>query len=84
MAGDYELELLGRSLGVFGGHRITGVDSHATGNYCAIYALTDTTIKAGTVGNIDNIAGAVVPQGDTLVGEFTIIHASGDAIFYNK
>jgi hypothetical protein len=82
MAGSYEEELLGRSMGVFGGQRIDG-DGHATGDFCGIHAFTDTTIKAGTIGNIENVVGAVVPQGDTMVGQFTVIHASGDAIFYN-
>ena len=79
----YEEELSARSLGVFGGQRIDG-DGHATGDFCGIHALTDTTIKAGTIGNIENVVGAVVTQGDSLLGEFTVIHASGSAVFYNK
>jgi hypothetical protein len=82
MAGSYEQELLGRSMGEFGGVRFNG-EGHATGNFCGIHALTDTTVKATTIGNIDNIVGAVIPKGDTVVGYFTIVHASGDHIIYN-
>lgn len=88
MADSSTQSFLARSMGSFGGLRING-DGHATGTFCGIHALTDTTIKAGTACNIggasdgtDSLVGAVITQGDTVVGQFTEIHASGDAIFY--
>lgn len=53
-----------------------------TGEYMCVAALTDTTILGSTVGNIDNISGAVVPQGSVLLGEWSVLHVSGDCVLY--
>tara|TARA_B110000495_G_C22840380_1_gene490132 strand:+ start:481 stop:729 length:249 start_codon:yes stop_codon:yes gene_type:complete len=70
-----------KSLGAYGGKRVTG-SSLNTGVYMAVKALTDTTILNSTVGNIDGITGAIIIQGDTLLGQFSVLGLSGDSIIY--
>ena len=61
--------------------RVVG-DQTVSGQFMAIHALDDTTVLAGTVGNIDNLQGAIISLGDVVVGEWTTLHLSGDAIVY--
>lgn len=70
-------------IGAYGGVRKTGTTLN-TGQYFAIKALTDTTISAGTVGNISGLVGAVIIQGDTVVGSWSVLNISGDAILYQR
>jgi hypothetical protein len=71
------------TIGAFGGARKTGVTLN-TGKFFALKALTDTIISPGTNGNISNLAGAVILQGDTIVGNWTVLNISGDAIIYQR
>lgn len=48
----------------------------------AIHALADTTILTNTEGNIDNFVGTVISTGDVIVGEWTTLRISGEAIIY--
>mgnify|MGYP003649492883 CR=1 FL=1 len=71
-----------KQLGGYGGLRVTGTQT-ITGNFMAIHALDDCTIGAGTLGNIDNFSGASITLGDCVVGYWTTIEISGDAIVYH-
>lgn len=71
-----------KSIGAYGGIRVTG-ESLITGNYMAVMAMTDTTILGSTQGNVGNLSGVVVVQGATLLGDWNILHTSGDCIIYN-
>lgn len=81
MAGSSIQSSLLKSLGAFGGQRVTG-EATVTGSFGSIYALTSSTILGNTECNISNISGAVIPQGDTLLGDFSVVHISGDAVLY--
>lgn len=70
-----------KTIGATGGVRIVG-DQTITGSFMAIHALQDCTILSGTEGNIEGFIGAVIVTGDVVVGEWTTIHISGDAIVY--
>jgi hypothetical protein len=51
----------------------------------AIKALgSDVTVLGATVGNIDGISGAIIPQGDLILGEFSVVNCSGDAVIYKS
>ena len=70
-----------KTIGAVGGQRIVG-DQTISGQFMAIHALDETTVLAGTVGNIDGLVNAVISLGDVIVGEWTTLHLSGDAIVY--
>jgi hypothetical protein len=70
-----------KTIGATGGIRIVG-DQTITGHFMAIHALDDCTVLSGTEGNIENFVGASIVLGDVIVGEWTTIHLSGDAIVY--
>jgi hypothetical protein len=70
-----------KTIGATGGKRIVG-DVTISGHFMAIHALDDTTVLAGTVGNIEDFEGATIVLGDVIVGEWTTLHLSGDAIVY--
>lgn len=70
-----------KSIGAKGGIRVTG-ESLITGNFMAIKALEEVTILGSTACNIQNISGAVLAQGDVLLGEFTVANVSGDSVLY--
>jgi len=70
-----------KTVGHYGGERIVG-DQTVSGNFMAIHALADTTVLAGTEGSISGFDGAVIVLGDVIVGEWTTLHLSGDAIVY--
>ena len=70
-----------KQLGGYGGVRVTGTQT-ITGNFMAIHALDDCTIGAGTVGNIENFSTAAITLGDCVVGNWTTIEITGDAIIY--
>lgn len=69
-----------KQLGGYGGERVTS--GSVTGKFMAIHALADTTINAGTTGSISNFVGATVSLGDVIVGEWSVIDLTGDAIIY--
>jgi hypothetical protein len=71
------------TIGAFGGARKTGMSLN-TGKFFALKALTDTIILEGTNGNISNLNNAIILQGDTLVGSWTVLNISGDAIIYQR
>jgi hypothetical protein len=71
-----------KTIGAMGGVRVSSADETVTGNFMAIHAIADTTILANTVGNIDNLVGMVIAAGDVVVGEWTTIRISGEAIIY--
>ena len=70
-----------KQVGHYGGERIVG-DQTVTGKFMAIHALADTAVMAGTEGSIANFVGATIVLGDVIVGEWTTIHLSGEAIVY--
>lgn len=73
-----------KSIGALGGSYVSDT-TLVTGDYMAIKALnSDVTVLGGTVGNIDNISGAIIPKGDVILGEFSVINCSGDAIIYKS
>jgi hypothetical protein len=72
-----------KSLGAFGGQRVTG-EATVTGSFGAIKAMATSTILGNTECNISDISGLVVPQGDTVLGDFYVVHISGDAILYKN
>jgi|11BtaG_2_1085332.scaffolds.fasta_scaffold108472_2 hypothetical protein len=73
-----------KSIGAFGGVYTTGVSLN-TGDYMAIKALgSDVTVLGETVGNINDISGAIIPQGDLILGEFSVVNCSGDAVIYKS
>jgi hypothetical protein len=69
-----------KQVGHYGGERI--VNATVTGKFMAIHALDDCVIGAGTVGSIGNFVGATIVLGDVIVGEWTSIQITGDAIVY--
>lgn len=69
-----------KQVGHYGGERI--IDTTVTGKFMAIHALNDCVIGAGTVGSIGNFVGATIVLGDVIVGEWTSIQITGDAIVY--
>lgn len=71
-----------KSLGGFGGQRVTG-ESLITGEFMAIKGVGETTILGQTEGNIENISGLVLPSESVLLGEWTVVHTTGDCIVYN-
>ena len=70
-----------KTLGAYGGKRVVG-NQTLSGKFMAIHALDDTTIEAGTVGNIEGSVGATIVLGDVIVGSWTTLHISGEAIVY--
>ena len=70
-----------KQVGHYGGERLVG-DQTVSGNFMAIHALADTTVMAGTEGSIGNFVGATIVLGDVIVGEWTTLHLSGEAIVY--
>jgi hypothetical protein len=73
-----------KSIGALGGAYVNGT-TLVTGNYMAIKALgSDVTVLGATVGNIDGISGAIIPQGDLILGEFSVVNCSGDAVIYKS
>jgi len=70
-----------KTIGATGGIRIVG-DQTISGNFMAIHALTETSILSGTEGNIQNFIGTEILAGDVIVGEWTTLHISGEAIIY--
>jgi hypothetical protein len=70
-----------KQVGHYGGERLVG-DQTVSGNFMAIHALADTTVMAGTEGSIGNFVGATIVTGDVIVGEWTTLHISGEAIVY--
>lgn len=83
MAGNSTQESLLKSLGSFGGTHATGV-SNITGSYICISALTDTTVLSETSGNIENATNMVIPAGINVLGEWSVVHTSGDCIIYKQ
>lgn len=73
--------LLIQMMGANGGKYITGVNS-VTGDFMAYKALSDSTFQGDTVGNIENISGALLSAGDYILGQFDVISVSGDGICY--
>lgn len=71
-----------KNIGALGGVRATGVSNHS-GDYMAIKALGSDVTIVGATGNINGLDGAVIPQGDTVLGVFSNLSISGDAILYN-
>lgn len=69
-----------KQVGHYGGERV--VNDTVTGKFMAIHALTDCVIGAATVGSISNFVGANVALGDVIVGEWSVIELTGDAIVY--
>lgn len=69
-----------KQVGHYGGERV--VNATVTGNFMAIHALDDCIIGAATVGSISNFAGASVALGDVIVGQWTSVEITGDAIVY--
>lgn len=77
--------LLLQSMGGAGGRYLAGT-TQVTGNFFGIQALSDTTLAAGTAGNIsgDSLVGAVIPAGATIFGSFTGVQISaGKAVVYD-
>lgn len=70
-----------KTLGAYGGIRVVG-DQTLVGKFMAIHALDDTTVESGTVGNIQNFVGSTIVLGDTIVGSWSTVHISGEAIVY--
>ena len=70
-----------KQVGHYGGERV--VNGTVTGKFMAIHALDDCVIGAGTVGSISNFIGANVALGDVIVGEWSSVEISGDAIVYH-
>ena len=70
-----------KTIGATGGIRLVG-DQTIYGSFMAIHALTETTVLSGTVGNIQNFIGTEILAGDVIVGEWTTLHISGEAIIY--
>tara|TARA_B110000285_G_scaffold191307_1_gene219006 strand:- start:122 stop:373 length:252 start_codon:yes stop_codon:yes gene_type:complete len=70
-----------KQVGHYGGERLVG-DQTVSGNFMAIHALADTTVMAGTEGSIGNFVGSIIVTGDVIVGEWTTLHISGEAIVY--
>jgi hypothetical protein len=70
-----------KQVGHYGGKRIVG-DQTVTGKFMAIHALDDTVVMSGTEGSIENFVGATIVLGDVIVGEWTTLHLSGEAIVY--
>lgn len=72
-------------MGKFGAKRVTTTSETTPDEgkiFVAIKALAETTINT-TTGNITGFDGAVISQGDVVVGEFTSVTlTSGDAILY--
>lgn len=71
-----------KTIGAIGAIRVSSADETITGSFMAIHALADTTILANTEGNIDNFVGTVISAGDVIVGEWTTLRISGEAIIY--
>jgi len=69
-----------KQVGHYGGERV--VNATVTGKFMAIHALADCTVGAGTVGSILNFSGASIALGDVIVGEWTAIEITGEAIVY--
>lgn len=69
-----------KQVGHYGGERV--VNGTVNGKFMAIHALTDCVIGAATVGSISNFVGANVALGDVIVGEWSVIELTGDAIVY--
>tara|TARA_B100000131_G_scaffold11896_1_gene12391 strand:+ start:385 stop:654 length:270 start_codon:yes stop_codon:yes gene_type:complete len=77
--------LLLQSMGGAGCLYLTGT-TQVVGNFFGIQALSDTTLAAGTAGNIsgDSLVGAVIPAGATMFGQFTGVQISaGKAVVYD-
>jgi hypothetical protein len=70
-----------KTLGAYGGVRVVG-DQTITGKFMAIHALDDTVILSGTTGNIENFIGSTITLGDVIVGSWTTLHITGEAIVY--
>ena len=70
-----------KTLGGYGGVRVVG-DQTLVGKFMAIHALDDTAVLSGTVGNIENFVGATITLGDVIVGSWTVLHISGEAVVY--
>ena len=69
-----------KQLGHYGGERI--IDGTVTGKFMAIHALSECTIEAGTSGSISNFVGATITLGDVIVGDWTAVQITGEAIVY--
>lgn len=72
-----------RSLGSFGSEHVTGV-SNLTGSYMCVQALGETTVLGDTDGNMGGIENMVIPAGAYVLGEWSVVHTSGDCIIYKK
>lgn len=70
-----------KSLGAIGSKRVTGV-TLVTGDYIAVQAVDDMTFLGETEGNMENISGLSLSAGDSIVGEWRVLHTSGECIFY--
>ena len=70
-----------KNIGAFGGIRVTGESSNQD-DYMAIKALGSDVTVLGISGNVLGLTGAVIPQGDTLLGQFSNLHLTGDAVLY--
>ena len=71
-----------KSIGGLGGDRVTGVSTISGVLFMAIHANEETTVLGDTVGNINNIEDMVIAAGDTILGEWTVVHTEGDCIIY--
>ena len=69
-----------KQLGHYGGERV--VNGTVTGNFMAIHALAECTVGASTTGSISNFVGATIALGDVIVGDWTSVQITGDAIVY--
>jgi hypothetical protein len=69
-----------KQVGHYGGERVT--DSTVNGKFMAIHALTECVIGPATVGSISGFVGATLPLGDVIVGRWSSLEISGDAIVY--
>ena len=78
-----ERYLLMEQNGYQGGQYVTGNSTDVTGGWCAIQAIEETTINAGTDCNISDLAGLAIPAGATIYGSFNVIKCSGKAVLYN-
>ncbi len=71
-----------KTIGAMGAIRVSSADETVTGSFMAIHAISDTTILANTEGNIENFIGTVVAAGDVIVGQWSTLRVSGEAIIY--
>lgn len=76
--------MLQESLGLNGGRVVTSANGAVTGTFRAIKALGGDVVISAATGNIIDLAGTTISDGDHVPGTFTSVTlTSGTAILFN-